>query len=182
MTDDDAKVVGALEQEFAFLARALEAINRKRTYPMERAHYLLLLRLEDGPASITTLATGLALDDSTVTRQVAAMEALGLVKRVAHPADRRSALIEPTAEGRARAAEMRAVRIERIGALFASWAAADRAALADYLGRVNGLLADMLRRLDAGAADAPAAGGQGAGGQASGAPLTGAREDDAPRG
>ncbi|NVO15965.1 MAG: MarR family transcriptional regulator [Rhodoplanes sp.] len=138
------------------MARSMEAINRKRAYPLERAHYLLLLRLADGPRSIGSLATGLALDDSTVTRQVAAMEKAGLVKRHTNPADRRSALIEPTPEGSARAQGMRNLRLARIAALFASWEEADRAALANLLARVNRQLAETLAGMDEGESDTAA--------------------------
>lgn len=158
-SDPTSAVTERLEQEFAFLARSMEAINRKRAYPMERAHYLLLLRLQDGPRSIGSLATGLALDDSTVTRQVAAMEKAGLVRRRTNPADRRSALIEPTPEGSAGAAAMRALRLERIAALFADWSEADRAAFAAMLTRVNGLLAETLAGMHGEAEPAPAAEG-----------------------
>jgi DNA-binding MarR family transcriptional regulator len=144
-----AEVTERLEQAFAFLARALEAIGRKRAYPLERAHYLLLLRLRQGPASVSALAASLALDDSTVTRQVAAMLRLGLVRKLVNPDDGRSALIEPTADGAARAEAMRAVRLERIEALFADWRESDRALLAELLGRVNSQLARTLALLDA---------------------------------
>jgi DNA-binding MarR family transcriptional regulator len=146
--EQSAEVTERLEQAFAFLARALEAISRKRAYPLERAHYLLLLRLRQGPAGVSALAASLALDDSTVTRQVAAMQRLGLVTKLANPADGRGALIEPTAEGAARAEAMQAVRLERIAALFAGWPEADRAQLATLLGRVNRQLAETLATLD----------------------------------
>jgi DNA-binding MarR family transcriptional regulator len=154
-------VTERLEQEFAFLARSMEAINRKRAYPLERAHYLLLLRLADGPCSVGTLATGLALDDSTVTRQVAAMEKAGLVARRTNPADRRSTLIEPTREGAARAKRMRAQRLARIAALFSGWEEADRAALADLLARVNHQLAETLATIEPDEAEAETAASSG---------------------
>lgn len=126
-----------LEHEFAVLARVLEATQRKRRYPLERAHYLLLLQLRDGARTVSDLAAQLALDDSTVTRQVAAMERRGLVRKLANPADRRSALVESTETGARQVATMRAVRLQRIAALFAKWTEADRMVLADMLGRVN---------------------------------------------
>ena len=146
--EQSVEVTEQLEQAFAFLARALEAISRKRAYPLERAHYLLLLRLRQGPASVSALAASLALDDSTVTRQVAAMQRLGLVTKLVNPVDGRSALVEPTAEGAARAEAMRAVRLERIEAMFAGWPEADRALLATLLGRVNRQLANTLVEID----------------------------------
>jgi DNA-binding MarR family transcriptional regulator len=149
MMEQPGEVTEQLEQAFAFLARALEAINRKRAYPLERAHYLLLLRLRQGPASVSALAASLALDDSTVTRQVAAMQRLGLVRKLVNPDDGRSALIEPTQEGAARAEAMRTERLQRIEALFDGWPEADRAQLALLLGRVNRQLARTLALIDA---------------------------------
>ncbi|ALK10739.1 MarR family protein [Blastochloris viridis] len=142
------EVTERLEHAFAFLVRALEAINRKRVYPLERAHYLLLLQLREGPASVSSLAASLALDDSTVTRQIAAMQRLGLVRKLVNPTDGRSALIEPTPRGAAGAEAMQAARLERIEALFAAWPDADRAQLATLLGRLNRQLAATLAALD----------------------------------
>lgn len=150
LMEQSVEVTEQLEQAFAFLARALEAINRKRAYPLERAHYLLLLRLRAGPASVSALAASLALDDSTVTRQVAAMQRLGLVTKLVNPVDGRSALVEPTADGAARAEAMRTERLQRIQALFADWPEAERAQLAALLGRVNRQLARTLAGLDPG--------------------------------
>jgi len=151
--EETPPVIERLEQEFAFLARALEAINRKRAYPLERAHYMLLLQLRDGARAVGDLAAGLALDDSTVTRQVAAMQRRGLVRKLPNPADRRSALVERTAEGAAQAEAMRAARLERLDALFADWPEGDRAALATLLGRFNGSLSKTLSALPADADD-----------------------------
>ncbi len=144
MAEADEIVTARLEQEFAYLARALEANNRRRNYPLERAHYLLLLQLEAEPKSVGALAERLVLDNSTVTRQIAAMEKRGLVKRIANPADRRSALVERTARGAKEVGEMQAERRERIAALFAQWPEGDREQLAGMLGRVNALLAARL--------------------------------------
>nr|WP_255599468.1 MarR family transcriptional regulator [Afifella sp. IM 167] len=135
--DEIAPVVGELEQEFAFLARALEAVHRKRAYPLERAHYLLLLQLREGPRTIGDLSTALALDDSTVTRQVGAMLKRKLVRKLANPADGRSALVERTPEGASSAEEMRLARLHRIARLFAHWSETDRQCLAEMLARVN---------------------------------------------
>ncbi len=141
--------IGRLEQELAFLTRALEAINRRRVYPLDRAHYLLLLRLREGPRSISELAAGLALDDSTVTRQVGAMQRLGLARKVRNPADGRSFLVEPTDEGIRRAEAMQAQRLQRIEALFEGWSGRDRDRLAQMLGKLNGSLAETLKTISA---------------------------------
>lgn len=70
-----------LEYELTTLVRALEALNRRRNYPLERSHYLLLLQLSAGPLSIGEIAERLLLDNSTVTRQINAMLKKELLKK-----------------------------------------------------------------------------------------------------
>jgi DNA-binding MarR family transcriptional regulator len=136
--EDDAPTLAVLERELAFLVRALEAIQRKRNYPLERAQYLLLGLLEqNGPQSVAALAERLLLDDSTVTRQVAAMEQQTLVDRVPNPGDGRSTLIRATRHGIRTAAQMRDMRTGRIALLFDDWVEPDRAALASQLAKLN---------------------------------------------
>jgi DNA-binding MarR family transcriptional regulator len=142
---DRGTVVETLEWELMLLVRSLEAVQRKRSYPLERAHYLLLGVLErEGPQSIAALATHLLLDGSTVTRQVATMEDLGLVAKVPHPQDGRSSLIQATAQGRREAAKMRHLRLRRIGALLRDWDGKERASFAALLGKLNVSLAQVL--------------------------------------
>jgi DNA-binding MarR family transcriptional regulator len=87
----------AVEYELMFLNRALEALQRKRSYPLERAEFLILRTLsEGGAATVGGLAKALLLDDSTMTRQVAALEGKGLVKRTPNPADRRAGMLAAT--------------------------------------------------------------------------------------
>jgi DNA-binding MarR family transcriptional regulator len=130
--------VETLEWELMLLVRALEAVQRKRRYPLERAHYLLLGLIErEGPQSIAGLATHLLLDGSTVTRQVATMEELRLVEREPHPQDGRSTLINATPHGRREAAKMRDIRLTRMAALLEGWSGKERATFAGLLARLN---------------------------------------------
>jgi DNA-binding MarR family transcriptional regulator len=137
--------VETLEWELALLVRALEAVQRKRRYPLDRAHYLLLGLIErEGPQSVAGLAAHLLLDGSTVTRQIATMEAEGLVEREPHPQDGRSALIRATPHGRREAAKTRDIRLTRVGALFGDWDRKERASLAGLLAKLNVSLAAAL--------------------------------------
>ena len=142
----DDSGIARLEYQAAVLARLLEALNRRRTYPLERSHYLLLLRLSDGPQKIGSLSAALALDGTTVTRQVAAMEARGLVSRRPDPEDRRSALVEQTPEGSALVTEMRDMRRERIGRLVSDWSETEVARFAADLDRFNAALFGRLKQ------------------------------------
>src|SRR5438445_12216293 len=58
------------------------------------------LLVERGPTRLTDLAAALWLDKSTVTRQVATLEAAGLAQRVPDPSDGRAALVGLTDQGR----------------------------------------------------------------------------------
>jgi DNA-binding MarR family transcriptional regulator len=127
-----------LEHELAYLVRALEAVQRKRAYPLERAQYLLLGILErEGPQAIGSLAERLFLDDSTVTRQVAAMQLQALIERDPNPKDGRSTLVRATQRGIRIAARMRDIRLGRIAVLFDDWSEAERSALASLLAKLN---------------------------------------------
>lgn len=140
--------VARIEPELAFLARALEAAQKRRVYPLERAHYLLIDTLEKyGAQPVGELARRLLLDDSTVTRQLAVMGELGLLRRIGSKEDRRMTLIDVTAKGRSLAAETRTQRRERIGNLLEAWSDEERAQFASMIERLN---AELFRSLTAG--------------------------------
>ena len=137
----------AIERELVLLARWLEAAQRRQQYPMERASYLLLLQLEnDGPQRVARLAASLGLDGSTVTRQLAALDANGWVVRTPDPADARATVVAATPEGLAAMDDLRQFRTRRVEALFEDWTPAQQAELADVLGHLNAVLkANALR-------------------------------------
>jgi DNA-binding MarR family transcriptional regulator len=142
---DRPSVIAELEWELVLLVRALEAVQRRRNYPLDRAHYLLLGLLErEGPQSIAALASDLLLDGSTVTRQVTTMEDQGLVEKQPHPQDGRSTLICATPRGLREAAKMREMRLRRVKMLFQGWDAKDRATFAALLARFNASLSEVL--------------------------------------
>jgi DNA-binding MarR family transcriptional regulator len=137
--------IDVLERELGRLARVLEAMQRKRNYPLDRSQYVLLRLLEtQGPMPTVALADLLLLDDSTVTRQIAAMEAADLVARRANPNDGRSSLIHPTRHGLAVAKKMRHMRLERIAHLVEDWTSGEREKLAKLLQKLNVSLTDSL--------------------------------------
>ncbi len=110
---DTLDVLGIIELELMKLVRHLETFGRRSSLyvHVDRAGYLALRTLEGlGPVRVNALAQALHLDASTVTRQVAALEASGLACRRADPCDRRSATIALTPEGRR---TMRSVERER---------------------------------------------------------------------
>jgi DNA-binding MarR family transcriptional regulator len=137
------KSLSRLETELAVLARTLEGLSRRSAIhrDLDRASYLIARTLSaDGATSISGLAAGLGLDATTVTRQVATMEAAGLVVRRKDPADGRVSLIDLTARGERKMEEVQAARERRIGDLVSGWPAADQRAFGELLGRFNDAL------------------------------------------
>lgn len=143
----ETSAIARLEQELATLARLLEAMNRRRAYPLERSHYLLLLQLRDGPRRVGELSKVLALDTTTVTRQLAAMEGQGFVSRRPDPEDRRSTLFQQTLEGAACAARMQTARKDGVSRLVTGWRPDEVAHFVDDLDRLN---RSLYRRLEEG--------------------------------
>lgn len=138
-----AKSLSSLETELAVLARALEGLSRRSAIhrELDRASYLIARTLASvGATSIGNLAAALGLDGTTVTRQVATMEAAGLVARKTAPDDGRVRLIELTARGGVKMREVQRAREERIAGLLAAWSAADRRTFAELLAKFNDAL------------------------------------------
>jgi DNA-binding MarR family transcriptional regulator len=136
-TIDEPDSLIALENEFALLVRRLESESRNHPLPLQRAHYLLLLELANGPLSVGALAGRLGLDSSTVTRQLLVMHGSDLVAKTANPADARGAIVERTAKGAAMTQAHQQQRRDRIGRRFESWSEAERQQLAYWLKRLN---------------------------------------------
>jgi DNA-binding MarR family transcriptional regulator len=83
------------------------------------------------------MAFSLGVDASTATRQVAAMERDGLVRRERDPEDGRGTVISPTASGLAKYRAVRRARAELYDAILAGWSEPDRRTLATMLHRLN---------------------------------------------
>ena len=138
MTIDDARDV---ELQVALLLRLAD--HNRRSNPgldgtLERSAYLALRHLvTDGPSGINDIAEHLRLDASTVTRQVLAMEAAGLVDRERDENDGRRAVITATTAGHEALDATREARAAVYDELLAGWSTADRVQLAALLGRLN---------------------------------------------
>jgi DNA-binding MarR family transcriptional regulator len=129
-----------IETEMAVLARALESMHRRSELyrDLDRASYLMARTLDTiGPASISSLASVLGLDATTVTRQVAAMEASKLVVRRSDPDDGRISLISLAPNGRRKMRAVQLARKERIASLLDDWTEDDLRQLGRLLARFN---------------------------------------------
>jgi DNA-binding MarR family transcriptional regulator len=101
------------------------------------------------PLTPTEVSARLTVTSATVTGLVDTLEKRGLIRRRPHPDDRRSVLLEITADGRRLLDELLPELIEHEK----RWAAGLAATRRDQLMRLLGAVQDELRSLD----DAPAA-------------------------
>ncbi|MEV7193344.1 MarR family transcriptional regulator [Streptomyces sp. NPDC093510] len=132
----------SLERELSLLlrrARASSGEMARQVHPdLEPAAYGLLVCLDDsGPQRATDLAAYIGVGKATMSRQLRALEELGLVSREPDPADGRAWLIRLTPDGRTRFRTVRAARRASYVRRLASWERAEVAELARLLGRLN---------------------------------------------
>lgn len=104
---------------------------------LDRALFPLLVRIERrGPLGIVELAELAGRDYTTVSRQVAKLETLGLVQREASPEDRRVRAAAITAEGKKMTDALDAARQKLVSGLLSHWEKEDVATLAHLLRRL----------------------------------------------
>ena len=120
-----------------------EFLIRKAGIPLDRALFPLLVGIERfGPIGVVELAGRVGRDYTTVSRQVAKLESLGLVERQESAGDRRVRKAAVTAKGKAMTDLVDAAR-EKVGrAIFATWDAHD----IDELVRLMRKFADAIQQ------------------------------------
>lgn len=98
------------------------ALIKAAGIPLDRALFPLLVGIERfGPIGVVELADRVGRDYTTVSRQVAQLESLGLVERQGSVVDRRVREAVVTPKGKTMTERVDAAR-ERIGrAIFATW-------------------------------------------------------------
>lgn len=93
---------------------------------LERALYPLLVNIGNfGPIGVTDLAERVGRDYSTVSRQTARLEELGLVTRRKRPNDQRTREAMVTARGKAATSAVDEARIRLALELFVEWSPED---------------------------------------------------------
>jgi DNA-binding MarR family transcriptional regulator len=103
-----------------------EAILREAGISLDRALFPLLLGIERfGPIGVVDLADRAGRDHTTVSRQVAKLDSLGLVDRLVDADDRRVRNAVITPKGKAMTDQVDAARMRMAHALFEGWDAAD---------------------------------------------------------
>jgi len=137
---EELRTADEIGSQLVRLVRLIERVQAQyhAEHPdaVDRATYLLLVHLvKDGPRRAGALAEAVHSDPSTVSRQVAQLVRLGLVERVADPADGRATLLVATDEGRRVFDENRQLRNRGIASLMAEWPDDDRQTFARLLAR-----------------------------------------------
>ncbi|MFE1246777.1 MarR family winged helix-turn-helix transcriptional regulator [Streptomyces sp. NPDC058735] len=132
----------ALERELTVLlrrARASQGEMAREVHPdLEPSAYGLLVRLgECGKQRATELAAYIGVGKATMSRQLRALEELGLVAREPDPADGRAWLVALTPEGQDRVRRVREARRARYAGRLADWDTREVTELARLLHQLN---------------------------------------------
>lgn len=117
-------------------ARQQQRIAELGAVSLETSLYPVLRRIGESEPRLTDLAELLAVDLSTVSRQIRQLEESGLVRRGTDPEDGRAMALSLTDRGREVLGEFRMARRRRIAELVDGWSPRDRADLARLLTRL----------------------------------------------
>ena len=131
-----------LAAELSLLVRGMKELHGQvvedARVPCEPAGAVVLSRLDAlGPVRLTTLAAELGLDPSSVSRQVAALERVGLLSKERDDRDLRAQRLVLTAAGRSAVNGLRTAFAQRLAQLTPGISPAEVDDLADRLARLN---------------------------------------------
>ncbi|MFI9756940.1 MarR family winged helix-turn-helix transcriptional regulator [Streptomyces sp. NPDC051963] len=131
--------VETIQREMTAFARRARASAGRMHPELSLVSYTLLGHLEEsGGCRATDLAAHYALDKSTVSRQVAALERTGLIERRLDPEDHRVQVLHLTEAGRDILAQVTESRRAAFRERLADWPEEDLERFAAYLERYNG--------------------------------------------
>jgi DNA-binding MarR family transcriptional regulator len=133
-----ATAVETIQREMTVFARRARASAGRLHPELSLVSYTLLGHLEERDGCrATDLAAHYALDKSTVSRQVAALERAGLVERRQDPEDHRVQVLHLTESGRHILGQVTVSRRAAVGERLADWSPEDLERFAGYLVRYN---------------------------------------------
>ena len=137
-----------IEQQMTVLLRRVQRIHLSTTsgeVNLERSAYGIMAKLADeGPQRLGALAAAFGLDPSTITRQVQALEELGLAERRTDPTDRRASILDLSPNGRDVLERTRAQRRARLQQALSDWPEADLVDFGRLLKEFNASLDQLL--------------------------------------
>jgi DNA-binding MarR family transcriptional regulator len=140
---DRETAVETIQREMTSFARRARAMAGRMHPELSLVSYTLLSHLDEkGGCRATDLATHYALDKSTVSRQVSALERAGLVMRRVDPDDHRVQVLHPTEAGADILAQVTVSRRQAFRERVADWPEEDLVRFADYLLRYNAQVQD----------------------------------------
>jgi DNA-binding MarR family transcriptional regulator len=118
-----------IEQQMTMLLRRTQRIHlatAQGDVEIDRSGYGIMCRLvDDGPQRLGALAQSFGLDPSTITRQVQALEEIGLASRQSDPKDRRASILDLSDTGRQVLEETRNHRRAVLQQVLSDWSRAD---------------------------------------------------------
>ncbi|GAA1358616.1 MarR family winged helix-turn-helix transcriptional regulator [Streptomyces beijiangensis] len=130
--------VDTIQRELTAFARRARATAARLHPELPLVSYTLLAHIDDQQGCrATDLAGHYMLDKSTVSRQIAALEKLGLVERRPDPDDHRVQVLHPTDAGTETLAATQGSRRAAVRDRLADWSEEDLNRFADYLLRYN---------------------------------------------
>jgi DNA-binding MarR family transcriptional regulator len=113
-----------------------EALIAAAGVRLDRALFPLLIGIERfGPIGVVELAAGMNRDHTTVSRQLAKLESLGLVARLESSDDRRTRRAVVTPEGKAMTKRIDAARERMFRAIFSDWPPEEVSELTRLMGK-----------------------------------------------
>jgi len=137
------QAVETIQREMTIFARRARASAGRLHPELSLVSYTLLSHLEERDGCrATDLAAHYALDKSTVSRQVAALERADLIERRLAPEDHRVQVLHLTATGRRILAQVTENRQAAFRERLAGWPEEDLTRFAGYLERYNSWPAD----------------------------------------
>ncbi|MFJ7176053.1 MarR family winged helix-turn-helix transcriptional regulator [Streptomyces massasporeus] len=133
-----ADAIETIQREMTVFARRARAAAGRMHPELTLVSYTLLGHLEEvGGCRATDLAAHYALDKSTVSRQVSALERAGLIERRPDAADQRVQVLHLTQAGRHILAQVTESRRAAFRERLTDWPAEDLSRFAEYLVRYN---------------------------------------------
>lgn len=138
MSDARDASVDIIQRELTAFARRARAAAARVHPELSLVSYTLLAHIEDQQGCrATDLAAHYLLDKSTVSRQIAALEKMGLVERRPDPADHRVQVLHPTHAGSVMLANAQASRLAAYQERLKDWSSEDLDRFAALLLRYN---------------------------------------------
>ena len=134
--------IESVEEQFGTMYRRIKTNMRSRAvqvHPeLQVMGFVILTTLgQCGPTHAGVLAEMLDIDKGLLSRQLQALEKLGLLERASDPADKRAVILTPSPSAIERVTEVRTARRTVLHDRLRTWDVADVNKLSELLARLN---------------------------------------------